>query len=58
MVRRIVHNADELRDYWAFRLCASFGILSNATFRKLDLFLSIGHGVEDTSGSVNEVTSF
>jgi hypothetical protein len=33
----MAHNT---RYYWGFGLCLSFGILINATFRKLDLFPS------------------
>jgi hypothetical protein len=36
------------RDCWVFGFCPSSGMLKNITFRKLDLFLSSGEGVEDT----------
>jgi hypothetical protein len=48
----------DTRDYWAFGIRSSSGILRNTTFRKLDLFPCSGEGVGDTYsvGSVRELT--
>jgi hypothetical protein len=39
-------------DCWNFEICPSSGISMNKTFRKLDLFVSLGEGV----GVTNSVT--
>jgi hypothetical protein len=42
---------NEIQDYWVFGLCPSSGILKkqkNTTFRKLDLFPSLGEGAGDS----------
>jgi hypothetical protein len=49
MVLTMVHNT---QNYWVFGLFPSSGILENTTFRKLDLFPSLGEGRGEDTYSV------